>query len=53
MKLTPAQWLIFQENQKKAPVPAPAQPAGEQPSAADISVEQDRSTSFSYNYIEN
>ena len=33
VKLTPAQWVIFQENQKKAPVPVPAEPeTGKEPS---------------------
>ena len=50
MKLTPAQWQIFQDNQKKPPVSVPAEPAapgaapGQQPSPGDIAVEQDRST---------
>ena len=53
--LTPAQWQIFQDNQKKPPVPVPAggaapaaAPAGTapeaQPSPGDISVQQDSST---------
>ena len=43
VKLTPAQWKIFQDNQKKPPVPAPAAAAA--PAAGDnISVAQDAST---------
>ena len=45
VKLTPAQWQIFQDNQKKAPVPVPAEP-GKEPTD-EISVTKDRSTSIS------
>ena len=31
VKLTPAQWKIFQDNQKKPPIPVPAEPEPEKP----------------------
>merc|ERR1719204_241378 len=50
VKLSPAQWQIFQDNQKKPPIAVPAEAtplaAGEQPSPGDIAVEQDRSGNY-------
>ena len=47
VKLTVAQWNIFQENMKKPPVavlagPKPAKPSGKEPESADSGVEPEK-----------